>query len=604
MEMEAGQKAERGGLVRRFGPIVVIVVAALAAYWPSFGGAFVYDDLANIVDNPVIRQVWPATPWLDVGRRPLVSLTFVLNYAYGGLDVTGYHIVNFAVHACVCLALYGVVRRACGLKGMAEGSSRALAFSAALLFAVHPLGTQGVTYVVQRSESMMALFYVLTIWALARAGGSSRAWVWLGVSVVCCALGMASKAVMVTAPLAALVFDRLFVASSWRELVRSRWWYYAGLLAAASILVFWDVVEGIIQPPPEYEATVGFAYEGITPIEYLLAQGGVILHYLKLVFVPTGLRIDYAWDRPASAAQALPSVAAVGSLVIMSVWFALVKRRAWAFCALAFFLILGPTSSFVPIKHLAFEHRMYLPLACVLVLGVLGIRAVARRAGWRADAVTVAVCVALSVPLGVLTFARNAQYRDPHAFWERNVALEPDSPAAWTNLANEQRKAGDLGEALSSYRLAAGLDPGVSSRWVRVGLLASELGDQPLALSSITRAVEQIDAKVARSHPDLQRVLRREQRFVWTSFAGVLLRDGRREAARAAFERAIEIDSDEIPGAERAVAFAGLGSLYQTDRDFERAVELFREAVRNDPGNEVYATRYAACFESVSRQSP
>jgi len=580
-------RADRGWVVAAW-PIAVIVLACVAAYWPSFGGAFVYDDLSNIVENEAIRQFWPPDPWLDKGRRPLVALTFVANYAMGGLDPVGYHAVNLAIHTLVALSLAGLIGRSARLLGWGAGEARHFAFGCALLFAVHPLATQAVTYTVQRSESLMALFYVLTLLGLVRSSGSVRPWAWLALSVVFCALGMASKAVMVTAPLAALLVDRALVSGSYRAALRSHWVYYLGLLGAGSILAFWNVLDGVVKPPPEYEATVGFAYTGITPGGYLLSQGGVILHYLRLVFWPVGLRLDYAWPVPASVVSALPAVGAVGVVGILfltSAWFGIVKKSGAGLAAVLFFVILGPTSSFVPIKHLAFEHRMYLPLACVLVLVCLGVRLVLKRSTLRSSWAFTAFAVVLAVPLGVTTFARNAQYSDPLALWEQNAQLEPDSPAARTNLANELRSQGRLAEALDEYRAAAALGPGVAERHVRVGMLSSELGMHDEAVRSLGRAVEMIDKKVARSHPALQEVLRREQRMNHTLLAGALLRVGERERARDAFVDAVAIDSPSVPAGERALALAALGSLFQTDGEFAKAIDYYTRAIEQSPSN-------------------
>lgn len=593
----------RGRAIRHVAPYIAIAAAALLAYLPSIDGVFVYDDLSNIVDNPGIRQLWPPAPWLDASRRPLVAFTFALNHAIGGLDPFGYHVFNLAVHICVAMALFSLIARSCVLAGMAREGGRSVGFATALLFAVHPLATQGVTYTVQRSESMMALFYVLTLLCLARSAGARRAWLWLALSALCGAAGMSSKAVMVTAPVAAIVYDRLFIAGTYGRALRARWGYYASLLAGGSILIFWDVVEGIIEPPPEFVATVGFSYEGVSPIEYLLAQGGVILYYLRLVAWPTGLRIDYHWPVP-SFIEALPAVVLVGAMVAVSFWFALFKRRAWAFAPFAFFLVLSPTSSFIPIKHVAFEHRMYLPLSCALVAAVLGVRLALQRfveSGRLVHSLTVAFAVALSVPLGVATYQRNGEYADPVSLWAENVVLEPDSASAHTNYANSLRESGRLEEALRHYRAAVELDPGDADRWARVGLLASDLGRHGLAVDALTRSVELIDARVAGAHPDLARVLARDQRFIRTSHAGALLRAGERASAKAAFARAIEADSDAVPSDERATALSALASLHQTDGEFARAIPLYEEAVENAPLNAEYHARLGRCYAEVGR---
>src|SRR5262245_1290394 len=203
----------------------LIIVTGLATWRSSFGGAFVLDDGRAIVTNPNVRALSPiaramaAPPEVTVWGRPVVSLTLALNYAAGGLDPWGYHAVNLAIHILAALVLFGVVRRTLGRRRVSSDDFRkktpdviSLALAIALIWLVHPLQTGSVTYVVQRAESLMGLFYLLTLYCAIRAlePGASRAWI--GASVASCALGMGSKEAMVTAPILVWIWDR-FVGS-------------------------------------------------------------------------------------------------------------------------------------------------------------------------------------------------------------------------------------------------------------------------------------------------------------------------------------------------------------------------------------------------------
>jgi hypothetical protein len=155
-------------------PLVVLVLAALATYRNSFASPFVFDDRTSIEENQSIRRLWPLGPVLSppcngetVGGRPLLNLSFALNYALGGLDVRGYHAANLAIHLAAALLLLGVVRRTLLLPGLRErfgGAATPLALAAALLWMVHPLQTESVTYIVQRAESLCGCFYLLTLY--------------------------------------------------------------------------------------------------------------------------------------------------------------------------------------------------------------------------------------------------------------------------------------------------------------------------------------------------------------------------------------------------------------------------------------------------------
>src|SRR5688572_1628923 len=186
----------------------ILVVACVLAYWNSFSVPFVLDDLAAIVDNESIREWWnitgllvPAQSASPVAGRPVVNLSLAVNYAIGALDVRGYHAWNLAIHAACALLMFSLVRRTLerpGIPGELSRRSADLAFASALIWVVHPLNSEVIDYVIQRTESMMALFYLLTLYASVRAGGSShRAW-WELTAVVSCVLGMACKESMAT----------------------------------------------------------------------------------------------------------------------------------------------------------------------------------------------------------------------------------------------------------------------------------------------------------------------------------------------------------------------------------------------------------------------
>lgn len=216
---------------------VVLVTVILAAYGNSFRAPFVYDDTLAIPENPTIRRLWPLSEvllpqvqgGLTVSGRPILNLSFAINYAISGPNVWSYHVFNVLVHAGSALLLFGIVRRTLRRSGQGlspglrqcAAASTPLAFTIAALWALHPMLTQAVTYTVQRAESLMGFFYLLTLYAFARGvechslddkSGGGRRRRWFGLSVAACALGMGTKEVTVTAPLLVLLYDRTFVA--------------------------------------------------------------------------------------------------------------------------------------------------------------------------------------------------------------------------------------------------------------------------------------------------------------------------------------------------------------------------------------------------------
>ncbi len=345
----------------------------LLAYHNSLHAGFVLDDQPHITENPRIRQLWP--PWDIVlhTSRPVVLFSVAVNYALGGLNPWGYHLFNVGVHILAALTLFGVARRAFVSEPLRSRFGEAAEWLAAvisLIWLAHPLQTEAVTYTIQRGESLMGLFYLLTLYCVVRGSGAPRSQGWSMAAVASCALGMASKPVMVTAPVVILLYDRAYLAKSWRDVMKRRWILHA-CLAATWLLLPRLLANG----STEWNESAGFAYNGVPPLDYALTQSGVILHYLRLAFWPQPLCFDYCcaygWPVARTVGDAAPGLMVVGALLAVTIW-TWWRNPALGFLGVWFFLILVPTSSFVPVADLAVEHRMYLPLAAVAAMVTVG----------------------------------------------------------------------------------------------------------------------------------------------------------------------------------------------------------------------------------------
>ncbi len=272
---------------------LIIVVAVLVAYHNCFALPFLMDDPLAIVDNPGIHHLWPIwdvlspSPTSLVGGRPVVSLSFAVNYALGGVTVGGYHAFNLAIHALAALTLFGFVRRTLlrpSLRERFAASATSLALATAVLWAVHPLQTEAVTYVSERCELLMGLFYLLTLYCFVRGTDSKRSGSWFTAAVVACLLGMASKEVMVTAPLMVLLYDRTLVSGSFREAWKRHRWLYLGL--ASTWLLLARMMIGL------HSRGVGLGLQ-ISWWSYALVECRAIVKYLCLAIWPHPLVFDY-----------------------------------------------------------------------------------------------------------------------------------------------------------------------------------------------------------------------------------------------------------------------------------------------------------------------
>ena len=479
----------------------LLVLAGVLVYLNALSGPFTFDDSAAIVFNDQIRRLWPLSDVLSpmrpdqpIAGRPLVSLSFAVNYALGGLSPGGYHLGNIALHILCGLLLFASVRRTLLAPRLgarfAEGSATNLAFVGALIWMVHPLQTETVDYVSARTESMMSLFYLLTMYTSIRAHASSRSAAWLVLSVLCCAMGMGCKEAMATAPLMVLLWDRTFVFESFRDALRARGLFYLGLAAT------WFGLAALLWFGPR-AATIGFSTD-VTPWTYLLNQSLLIARYLRLAFWPRLLVFDYGTPQPLTLVQAAPSGAVVVGLLLLTAA-ALVWRPAIGFLGAWFFVILAPSSSFIPIAtEVGAERRMYLPLAAVVFAAVIaGYLCWERWLGadkfhgpsWRASAASagrIAVVAIVCCALAIGSVRRNAEYQSELTLW-RGVLDRWPGPRAHRNVAASLKKInGSPDEILFHMREAVRDDP-----QARYGL-GRELFDQ----EKLGEAVEELQRAV------------------------------------------------------------------------------------------------------------
>ena len=367
-----------GSLTVRQAALFVAVITCVA-FLNSFAGKFVLDDIQDIEHNPALEQLFPPWDAMFVGNklptRPLPYLTFAIDRAIWGVRPFGYHVTNLLIHVIAALSLFSIVRITLlspRLRGRWGDRAVPLAMVIAMIWAVHPLQTQAVTYVYQRIESMTGMFCLVSLACYAQAAtrATGRGWsvAWLTGSVAAAAGAMASKESAVVLPLLILAYDWFFVApepaASWLHSLRGRLWYYA-LLASTWLLIGLQLA---IQATKYQE----FNEKNHLPFQYALTQSGVILHYLRLAVWPVGQQLDYSsWPVATSVWQVLPALLTIIAMLAITAVGTL-QRRAWAWLGVVFVLTRAPTSSIMPIEAVANEHRMYLALAAVVAAIVMG----------------------------------------------------------------------------------------------------------------------------------------------------------------------------------------------------------------------------------------
>jgi tetratricopeptide (TPR) repeat protein len=596
----------------------IIAVADLAAYANSRSGSFVFLDVSAILENPTIRHLWPLGPVLSppsdggltVGGRPLVNLSLALNYALSGTRVESYHLANVAIHLLAGLTLFGVVRRT---RPRAEQSCF-VALVVALLWTLHPLQTESVTYVIQRAESMMGLFYLLTLYCFIRgADGSPARRVWLSLSVICCFLGMATKEVMASAPVIVFLYDRTFLSGSFGEAWRRRrQWYLA--LAATWIPLGWLV----LGTGGDRGGTSGFGL-GVSWWTYAGTQFPAIVHYLRLAIWPRPLVFYYPvqWSQPLGLE--LPCLLAVLALVggSLGAFFGgefvqpesggdRVGARAFGFLGLWFFAILAPTSLVPGMSQTLAEHRMYLALAPVIIAGVLAAQA------WIGNRV-LCLFLAVAVGFGIMTARRNLNYRNDLTLWSDTVAKSPGSPYVQSNLGLVLASAGRLPEAIAHFKQALQLNPSYAEAQNNLGLALAGTGDLPEAVVHYQKALQlkpaypEAHSNLGVALADLGRYDEAIQHFVAAlkltpnyadarnDLAVTLASVGRTAEAIGQYREMLKLDPS------RADTHYNLGNaLLQINRPAE-AISEYEEALRLNPGNPEAHANLGALLANANR---
>ncbi len=493
------------------------------------------DDTFAIVENPNIKRLWPLTQSMSapaespVSGRPVASLTLAINYALAPDDVRdvlspggpfappqlrarflrnvwGYHLVNLVLHVLAAVTLCGAIRRTFlvpRLHGRFVAASTPLAFVATLIWVVHPLLTDAVTYVVQRTEVLMGLFYFLTLYCSIRAW-EERArrrwrWFWTVMAIVVCAVGMGSKQTMVTAPIIVWLWDWIFATGSdgrvsASSLRQTRWQLYTGLFGTWILLA-------VLVAEERWPHSIGIAREGWTPWTYLLTQTGVIVHYLRLAIVPSPLALDYdGWPMASSVFDvvhyALPLL-----LVFSATAFAIVRRQPWGFLGGWFFATLAPSSSVLPLAtEIAAERRMYLPLAALVVAVVVAAYIVGQRIlsrlvaeagrrrgiGMAASGIIVAGIVAIFVPN---TLARNRDYWSDERIWQDTVEKRPTNPRARVSYGADLYAAGRLHDAERELREAVRLKETSAAAHANLGPVLCAIGKCEEGIGHLQRAL-------------------------------------------------------------------------------------------------------------------
>lgn len=476
---------------------LLLCAAVALVYSNTFDVPLLFDDIQQIVENPAVRSLdaFAATAWVG-NPRALAYLTFALDGSLHGGRLWGFHLTNLLVHAAAVLLVYALARALLAAPRLAASSlapdASLVALGAAAAFAVHPLQTQAVTYVVQRMASLAAVFYLAAVvcYLRARLGGRRPARLgWYAAALAATVAALFTKQHTVTLPFALLLVELGVGEGRLRDRAAALAPFFA--VVAVVALRFLGAQGSVTVVAIESVGRGGVA----TWSPYLLTQLRVIPAYLRMLLAPYGQSIDHAL--PASSSPLEPAVLAgalfLSALGLAGLWlFARPGRRdpAWGLVGLGvlwWFVTHSVESGVIAIADVMVEHRVYLPsvgiLLALALLTALGQRWVARRAP-ALRLLPAAAAGAALLALAGAAHARNEVWRDEVALWRDATEKSPWNARAFNNLGSALRVARRPAEAVEVLRTAVRLRPTYATAHWNLYKALAEVGRPDLAEAS------------------------------------------------------------------------------------------------------------------------
>ncbi len=608
--------------------IGVLVLAVVATYAHTLHVPFYLDDESSIRENALITH-WQGFAALRAyaPMRVVTYSTFALNYRLGHFDPFGYHLLNIVIHLLAGLAVYGLARGLLrtprGRETTPAAAIAGLPLIAALLFVVHPLQTQAVTYIVQRLAALVALFYVASLAAYVQARLAARGparVAWTVACLGCVGLALFSKENAATLPAAIALIELVGFARGRKDVPRVA----AGMVVAgAAIWLISALAFG--SDPFSLHSMGGMASHtrSMARDRYLATQLPMLWTYFRLFAWPVGLHLDYADDVLHRFSDGPVWLALAGHLLLagFAVWIAR-RRPLIAFGVLFVYVAHAVESGIIPIPELAFEHRTYLPNLglCVVASWILWVESPRVLHDRRA---VLAVVAAVVIALGIATWRRNALWRDPVAFWQDNVRLAPTKARAWGNLGRSLALANRPAEAIPALErslelrpVASREDPGRTIDVINLVMALEALGRDDEALAWIDRSsgtpmparlratlmVNRGNAELAANHlGEAERAYRAALALAPTllpaqaNLASTLARGGRMAEAESLDEQVLKVDPDDVSTRvnllqiraarllERGDALRGSRRLPEAEASYRQALAAIEQAARLAP---------------------
>lgn len=474
----------------------LIVLIGLLVYYNTLYSPFIFDDAANIVNNPLMKNLSLAgLKGAFLSRRAIGIITFQLNYYFTEWNVPGYHVTNILIHILASLSVYRLLQLLMITEYIKNNSddrfrNLPLPFFAALLFVAHPVQTQAVTYIVQRFASLAALFYFIAIIAFLSARLNQKdsgdlltvkSVVWFTTSLLSAFLAFYTKETAYTLPIAIMLVELLFFRCTPKKIF---WASVASSSIVVAVILKYAPAAQSVQNALSAVDEATRVQTITSRMDYLLTQFRVIMTYIRLLFLPVNQRLEYdfALSHSFTEWRVFCSFLVLLVLLLTAVWLLNKSNngsphpRLIAFGILFFFLTLSVESSIIPIIDPIFEHRLYLPLFGA----VTAVPAAVMMFSWgRGETSEKSVCIGfllISLILALTAYNRNRAWSSEVSIWTDTVSKSPNSARAWNNLGGIYIKQKDANNSLKAIVRSIELDPSKADAWNNLGIAIDIIG--------------------------------------------------------------------------------------------------------------------------------
>ena len=549
--------------------LVVFFGIVFLIYSNTLENPFIFDDDFNIQNNSHIRLLRLTFGGLKragfespSSNRPVSNISFALNYYFHQYNLFGYHLVNILIHITTGIFLYLFIKISLKIYPLnfLDQPLKWIPFFAALIWLVHPLQTQAVTYIVQRMSSLAAMFYVLSFLLYAKARLEGKRWVKVMFFAGCTTSGIlaiGSKETSVTLPFFIFLYEWYFLQDLDRAWLKRHLFHFA----AALIFIFF-VSFLFLGGHPIATILSGYATRDFTLIQRVLTEFRVVIFYVSLILFPHPSRMNLDHDFSISFSLIDP-VSTLFSMILLAGAIGLAvylakKDRLISFCILWFLGNLLIESSIIGLE-IAFEHRTYLPSMFVNLLLVILFYRYVRREWLR----VVILCLLVGV-FSVWTYTRNSVWQSGVSLWRDCVEKSPHKARSHLNFGNALVDQGLIDDAITHYIEALHIRPGYGKAHDNLGVALESQGRIGEAINHYLEALS-IKPDNERAHNNL---------------GNALVKQGEIDEAINHYLTALRIKP------EYEKAHYNLGNILVQQGRIDEAIDHYLEALRIAPDNE------------------